>query len=259
MIYAADSTAQVSIQAAEQVLKLGAVPPFSVASPLLPLLVACVVGITGSPTEWAYVAVVGFAYTLGCAGVYLLARRLRATVPAAATAALLYALVPSRLYTVFYQPDGPRVLFWSLVPFLLLVLEGCRRKPRAPALLFVAGIATLLLATVPGRLRSLDGLAVAELAVVGLVSLLPRLESPRVRWAASRYFSHTRFGPSCSCPATHYSLRPCRKAHSNGSTNTQKVGGFSGRFRSTSWGTRCWHRLLNSFAPANAVRRHCCG
>ena len=182
MTYAANSTAQVSIQAAEQVLKLGAVPPFSVASPLLPLLVACVVGITGSPTEWAYIAVVGVAYAFGCAGIFLLARRLRATVPAAATAALLYALAPSRLHTVFDQPDGARVLFWSLVPFLLLALEGCRRKPRRAALLFVAGVAILLLATLPERPRLLDALAVAELAVVGLVSFSPRLGSPPARW-----------------------------------------------------------------------------
>ncbi len=182
MIYGADSTAQVSIQAAEQVLKLGAAPPFAVTSPLLPLLVASVVSLTGSSTEWAYIAVVGVAYAFGCAGIFLLARRLRATVPIAATAALLYALAPSRLCTVFDQPDGTRVLFWSLVPFLLLALEGCRRKPRVAALLFVAGVAVLLLATFPDRPRLLDALAVAELAVVGLVSFSPRFGSPPARW-----------------------------------------------------------------------------
>ncbi len=182
MIYGADSTAQVSIQAAEQVLKLGAAPPFAVTSPLLPLLVASVVSLTGSSTEWAYIAVVGVAYAFGCAGIFLLARRLRATVPIAATAALLYALAPSRLCTVFDQPDGTRVLFWSLVPFLLLALEGCRRKPRVAALLFVAGVAVLLLATFPDRPRLLDALAVAELAVVGLVSFSPRFGSSPARW-----------------------------------------------------------------------------
>ncbi len=200
MIYGADSTAQVSIQAAEQVLKLGALPPFSVASPLLPLLVASVVGLTGSPTEWAYVGVVGFVYALGCAGVYLLVRRLRGTVETAATAALLYALAPSRLYTVFDQPDGARVLFWSLVPFLLLALEVGRRKPGAAALLFVGGSAILLLATFPGRPRPLDALAVAELVVVGLATLWPPFRSPRARWICFAVF--------LSCAAWTFLLLP---------------------------------------------------
>ena len=206
MIYGADSTAQVSMQAAEQVLKLGAVPPFSVASPLLPLLVASVVGLTGSSTEWAYVAVVGFTYGLGCAGVYLLARRLRATVSAAATAALLYALAPSRLYTVFDQPDGARVLFWSLVPFLLLALNVGRRKPRAAALFFVASIALLSLATLPDRPRSLDALAAAELALVGLASFLPRFGSPRARWICFGVFLSSAAWTFALRP--HYSFRP---------------------------------------------------
>ncbi len=200
MIHGADSTAQVSIQAAEQVLKFGALPPFSVVSPLLPLLVASVVGLTGCPTPWAYAVVVGFAYTLGCAGVYLLARRLRATGPTAATAALLYALAPSRLYTVFDQPDGVRVLFWSLVPFLLLSLDVSRRKPRAAPLLFVASITTLLLATLPDRPRSLDALAAAELALVGLVSLWPPFGSPRARGICFAVF--------LSCAVWTFALRP---------------------------------------------------
>ena len=200
MIHGTDSTAQVSIQAAEQVLKLGTLPPFSVVSPLLPLLVASVVGLTGCPTPWAYVVVVGFASTVGCAGVYLLARQLRATGPTAATAALLYALAPSRLYTVFDQPDGVRVLFWSLVPFLLLSLDVSRRKPRAAALLFVASITTLLLATLPDRPRSLDALAAAELALVGLVSLWPPFGSPRARGICFAVF--------VSCAAWAFALRP---------------------------------------------------
>ena len=185
---------------------------------------------------------------------------LRSTVPAAATAALLYALAPSRLYTVFDQPDGVRVLFWSLVPFLLLSLDVSRRKPRAAALLFVASITTLLLATLPDRPRSLDALAAAELALVGLVSLWPPFGSPRARGICFAVFV------SCAAWAfalrPHYSFRPAPMPpgaiewideHSQGARVFGPV--FDRRHGQSRVGAgRCI-----SFAPASAARTCCFG
>ena len=127
MIYGPDSTAHVTIQAAEHIHRFGALVPFSVSSPLMPLWVALVAGLTGMGADRAYFLIVALVYVSGTLCFYWIVRRFQASSAAALWAALTFAVVPSRLSCLYGQPDGPRLLFWTLILVCLLAADSLRR------------------------------------------------------------------------------------------------------------------------------------
>ena len=166
MIYGPDSTAQVTIEAAEHIRRFGALIPFSVSSPLMPALVALAAVLTGLGADRAYVCVVALVCASGALCFYWIVRRFQPSSATALWGALTYAVAPSRLSFLYGQPDGPRLLFWTLILVCLLAALRLRRgfDPRWLALL-VCGL-LLLIGTIPGSVTDLDALAVLELAVL---------------------------------------------------------------------------------------------
>ena len=166
MIHGPDSTAQVTIQAAEHILRFGAVVPFSVSSPLMPALVALAAELTGLGAARAYLWVVALVYASGALCFYWIVRRSQPSSATALWGALTYAVAPSRLWFLYGQPDGPRLLFWTLILVCVLAALRLRRgfDPRWLALL-ICGL-LLLAGTLPGSVTDLDALAVLELAVL---------------------------------------------------------------------------------------------
>ena len=166
MLYGPDSTAQVTIQAAEHIHRFAALVPFSVSSPLMPLLVALMAGLTGMGADRAYFLIVALVYVSGTLCFYWIVRRFQASSAAALWAALTFAVVPSRLSYLYGQPDGPRLLFWTLILVCLLAAGGLRRGfgPGRMALL-VCGL-LLAAGTIPRSATALDALAASELILL---------------------------------------------------------------------------------------------
>ncbi len=179
MRVAADSPAQIYIQAADYLRRFGAFPPWEVSSPLLPSLIAGLTALTGLSAEAAYVLLAAAAYVAGCVALYLLVRRFQpqasvAQARVALAAAALYAVAPSRLFAVFAAPDGSRLLFWSLFLFLLLVVDRFRRRPQWLNLWPVLALALAWAASAPLRFHGHDGLAALEIMALLGVSLAAR-------------------------------------------------------------------------------------
>ena len=177
MIPGPDSAAQIPIQAAEFVRRFGAVVPYDVCPPLLPLLIA-MLGLVGVPETAGYVVIVLAAWAGGCVAVYALVLRFR-PVAVAGAAALLYVLAPSRLPPASLE-SGLLVVFWSLVPVLLITLDRLRRKPRPRNAAAAIGAAALLWAAHPSIVSPYDLIALGELAVVLAVCLSPGVIPRRV-------------------------------------------------------------------------------
>ncbi len=177
MIYGPDSTAQVTIEAAEHIRRFGALIPFSVSSPLMPALVALAAALTGLSADWAYPVVVALVYVAGMLSVYWIVRRFRSEPAAALWAALTYGAAPSRLSSVIGQPDGPRLLFWTLALVFLLMADDPRRKFRPRRAAGMVLCLAFLLATLPGSFGALDALALLELAVLLALSRRQQLWS----------------------------------------------------------------------------------
>ncbi len=205
MIPGPDSAAQIPIQAAAFVRRFGALVPYDVCPPLLPLLIAAL-GLVGVPGPVGYVAIVWAAYAGGCAAVYVLVRRLRpGTV--AGFAALLYALAPSRLPSVWLgsgvwahsggaaelggalrqggpllsgAESGAVLLCWSLVPVLLIAIDRLRRAPRPGNVAAAVGAAAVVWAAHPASAGRQDLWTLSELAVVLGVCLTQAATARRV-------------------------------------------------------------------------------
>ena len=166
MIYGPDSTAQVTIQAAEHLLRFGTPVPFSVSSPLVPALVALAANLTGLGADWAYLAVVAAGYAVGALCLYWIVRRFQPNSGIALWGALTYSAAPSRLSCLYGQPDAPRLLFWTLVLVCALAADSLRRGfSRRGLVLLICGL-VLLIGTMPGSVTDLDALALLELAVL---------------------------------------------------------------------------------------------
>jgi len=178
MITGLDSAAQIPIQAAEYVRRFGAVVPYDVCPPLLPLLIAAL-GLLGIPETAGYVVIVLAGYAGGCAAVYALLRRFRPGV-VAACGALLYALAPSRLPPASLE-SGSLLVCWSLVPVLLIALDSLRRGVVRPwNVAAVLGVAGMLWAAHAARISGHDLFALGELAVVLAVCWWPGVIPRRV-------------------------------------------------------------------------------
>jgi hypothetical protein len=177
MIPAPDSAAQIPIQAAEYVRRFGALVPYDVCPPLLPVLIAAL-GVAGVPEPTGYVVAVLVAWLGGSVAVYGLMRRFR---PAglAALAALLYALAPSRLPPASLE-SGALLVCWSLVPVLLITLESLWRKPGPRNAVAVVAVAVLVGAAHAASVDSADLVALAELAIVLAAGLAPHAAPRRV-------------------------------------------------------------------------------
>ena len=136
---------------------------------MLPLLIAGL-GLVGVPEAVGYVVIVLAAYAGGCAAVYALVRRFR---PAAVAgfAALLYALAPSRLPPASLE-SGSLLVCWSLVPVLLIAVDGLRRGPRPANVAAALGAGVMIFAAHPSGVSLRDLLALSELVVVLAVCLL---------------------------------------------------------------------------------------
>ena len=175
MITDPDSAAQIPIQAAEYVRQYGALVPFDICPPLLPLLIAAL-GFAGVRESAAYVVIVLAAYAGGCAAVYALARRYQ---PAAVAgfAALLYGLAPTRM-----PPDsleqGSLLLSWSLAPVLLLLLDNLRQTTRPVSVAAAIAIAGLIWAANPSGVSERELVALGELVLVVFACML-QFEVPR--------------------------------------------------------------------------------
>jgi hypothetical protein len=175
MITSLDSAAQIPIQAAEYIRRYGALVPFDICPPLLPLLIAAL-AFAGVPESAGYVVVMLVAYAGGCVAVYALVRRYQ-PVSVAAFAAILYALAPARLPSASFE-DGSLLLSWSFAPVLLLALDNARRRVRPANVTAVVAIAGLMWAANPAGVGTRELVAAVELAlVVGaclLQSVVPR-------------------------------------------------------------------------------------
>lgn len=168
MMTGPDSAAQIPIQAAEYVRRFGALVPYDVCPPLLPVLIAAL-GLVGVPEAAGYVVIVLAAYAGGCVAVNALVRRFRPG-GVAGFAALLYALAPSRLPPASLE-SGSLLVSWSLVPVLLIALDGLRRGPRFWNFAGAAGVAGMIFAAHPAGVSAYDLLALGELAVLLAVGL----------------------------------------------------------------------------------------
>jgi hypothetical protein len=166
MLYGPDSTEQVTIQAAEHLLRFGAPVPFSVSSPLMPALVAVVAGVTGLGAEQAYLVVAVLAYLVGSLCLYWIVRRFQPSSATPLWGPLTYAVAPSRVSCLYGQPDGPRLLFWTLILASALAADGLRRGFSPSRLALLVCSVVLLIGTMPGSVTDLDFLAVLELAVL---------------------------------------------------------------------------------------------
>jgi hypothetical protein len=163
MITGPDSAAQIPIQAAEYVRRFGALVPYDVCPPLLPLLIAAL-GLVGVPEAAGYVGIVLAAYAGGCVAVYALVRRFRPGA-VAGFAALLYALAPSRLPPASLE-SGSLLVSWSLVPVLVIALDRLRRGPRPFNVVAGLGVAGMIWAAHPAGVSAYDLLALSELVVL---------------------------------------------------------------------------------------------
>jgi hypothetical protein len=180
MITGPDSAAQIPIQAAEYVRRFGALVPYDVCPPLLPVLIAAL-GLVGVPETAGYVAVVLAAYLGGCVAVYALVRRFQPGA-VAGFAAVLYALAPSRLPPASLE-SGSLLVSWSLVPVLLIALDGIRRGPRLFPVAAGLGVTGMIWAARPAGVSRSDLLALAELGVLLAVSFAPGVLPRRVALA----------------------------------------------------------------------------
>ena len=169
MITGPDSAAQISIQAAEYVRRYGALVPFDISPPLLPLLIAAL-ALAGIPEAAGYMVVVLGAYLGGCAAVYALVLRYQA--PAvAAFAALLYALAPTRMPPASFE-HGSLLLSWSLAPVLFLALDSARRNARPGNVAAAIAAAALMWTANPAGVSKLELVALGEFVLVVFVCLL---------------------------------------------------------------------------------------
>ncbi len=175
MIYGPDSTAQVTIQAAEHMLRFWTPVPFSVSSPLMPALVAVVAALTGLGADQAYLVVGVLAYFLGSLFLYWIVRRFQASSTTALWGALTYALAPSRLSCLYGQPDGPRLLFWTLILACTLAADNLRFGFRWSRLALLVCCLVQLVRTLPESATDLDCLAVLELAVLLAITCWKRV------------------------------------------------------------------------------------
>ncbi len=119
--------------------------------PLIPWLIAALHGITGVDYVRTYHAVLGIAYFLGTAGVYVLAKHLSRSSIAAGVAAAVYSFVSisaiifpeirddlgsvlysRRLHTIVFYGEGPHNVTVAILPFAILaairLLEARTRK-----------------------------------------------------------------------------------------------------------------------------------
>ena len=177
MIYGPDSTAQVTIQAAEHMLRFWTPVPFSVSSPLMPALVAVVAAVTGRADQ-SYLVVAVLAYALGSLFLYWIVRRFQASSTTALWGALTYALAPSRLACLYGQPDGPRLLFWTLILACALAADNLRLGFRWSRLALLVCCFVQLVRTLPDSVTDLDCLALLELAVLLAITCWRRV--PRI-------------------------------------------------------------------------------
>lgn len=165
MIYGPDSDVQIVFQAAEQLRQYGVVAPYTVVPPLIPLLIVLGTSLTRVSIEQVYVAITLLAWAGGSAAVYGTLRRFNTRVSLAAIAAALFAVVPSRLLSIFDVPDGSRLFFGTLVTVLVWLWSD--RSAIGLMRSVMLGATTLaLVLTVPWPLDGLDVLVVAELAFV---------------------------------------------------------------------------------------------
>jgi hypothetical protein len=140
--------------------------------PLFHLTVASVTTLMHWPAAHAYHAVTGLTYSLAPATLFLMARVLGATRPAALFAGFAFTffspsalLIPAfgadlvnplagrRLQVLTVYGEGPHITALALLPVAMLALEYARRKPTGRALALAAlAIATMFLTNVPGSM-----------------------------------------------------------------------------------------------------------
>ena len=171
MIYGPDSTAQVTIQAAENMLRFWTPVPFSVSSPLMPALVAVVAAVTGRADQ-SYLVFAVLAYALGSLFLYWIVRRFQASSTTALWGALTYALAPSRLACLYGQPDGPRLLFWTLILACALAADNLRLGFRWSRLALLVCCFVQLVRTLPDSVTDLGLLGTAGVGRVACDHLL---------------------------------------------------------------------------------------
>ncbi len=177
MIYGSDSSAQLVLEAAEQLRRYGILAPYGTVSPLAPLLIVSLTS-TGLSFEQAHAVLTGIAWGGGTAAVYAALRRLDAGGRLARLGAALFAIAPSRLLSIFDTPDLARLCFAALAAALVLLSVQRRLTGvlRTAAFVVVAGALCL---TLPWPLDELDALAVVELAAI---LALPRFRPVRERF-----------------------------------------------------------------------------
>jgi hypothetical protein len=105
--------------------------------------------LAGLPIALAYNIVQTLFWSVGSAGMYLLARRFF-PIQAAVLAAALWALAPSRLYEVWYQGSLAQIIAASFIPYLLLGIIKMGKSPSRHNSLWIAlPYAALILSHTP--------------------------------------------------------------------------------------------------------------
>lgn len=105
--------------------------------------------LAGLPIALAYNIVQTVFWSVGSAGMYLLARRFF-PVQAAVLAAALWALAPSRLYEVWYQGSLAQIIAAAFIPYLVLgIIKMSKTPSRRNALWIALPYAGLILSHTP--------------------------------------------------------------------------------------------------------------
>ena len=177
--------------------------------PLVHLVVAAVASLAKTSAAHAYHDVLGVAYSLGAATLFLMAIRLGASRSAAFLAGLLYSLfspaallMPDvardiggwyycrRLQVMTVYGEGPHVTSMALLPLVILALQyALDRRTRRSFALAALAIATLFLTNVPGTMAS-------GLAVFCWIAVQPADRWAR-GWAVAAGASGLAYGIAC--------------------------------------------------------------
>jgi hypothetical protein len=149
------------------------------------MLIAWLAKIPGVTPETAYVALVWLAFLGSAAAVFVLWRRMGAARAPAAQAAVLALLAPSGFLAIFERGEIDRLLFWKLVPFVFLAIDGFRRKPNLFRIAIILGVLAAMALSRSERLIAFDLIALAEWILIVALCRPWREGTSRARFAAA--------------------------------------------------------------------------
>ena len=181
MIAGPDSHAQIAIQAAERLRELGAGVPWEVAPPAPPAAIAALSAVPGITPESAYLLLVVAAFAGSAIAAFRLWRIMGGSAGLALQAAVLALLAPSGWLAVFERGEIDRLLFWKLVPFVFLAIDGFRRKPNLVRLGLVSLPLAAMALTRSSRVIAFDALALTEWVVLFALCRPWRADTYRMR------------------------------------------------------------------------------